>query len=257
MTKITLETGEVALTSDHLLLCRRPGHEWHTAEARDVGVGFELSGRAGPLPVLAAQTSTVPCAASYVELEDPDQCLVHATGALVFGGRPDPPQKGDRVYLLRFSRHPQQFCEALAMHAGLRAARDRLRSAFPDEPHELHGKDQKVFLPPKLFRPAYDALRRSGKTLEPFHVLCSASLFPLVMQAVKQLPSRSQVRLKAFEDLTPGTLGLQERRTFLELRPHPPKLNAPAPWLAPPPSVASTTDAKRGRAGPNPRRPAW
>jgi len=151
-----------------------------------------------------------------------------------------------RVVLLQFSRSTAEMERSLEQSVHLQPARDALL-------REGYGwrlpSGAKVFMDPHHFHAVRSHLSRQW---QPCHVIVTEDLEPFVMEAVRQLPSRLQVRLRG---ATPLGLVAEEAegivlvdRTFLHV---------PTTGLRNPESVAqSTTEARtrNGYHGVNPRR---
>lgn len=101
---------------------------------------------------------------------------------------------GDRICVLRWTRNPREFEEALNKHAGL----EPVRAAAEAAGHVCrHVSGASVFVYPNQYREVHGAL--AGMTsleLRPYHTVVNEAFKPLVMEAAQQLRSKANVRLR-------------------------------------------------------------
>jgi len=143
-----------------------------------------------------------------------------------------------RLILLTFSRHPIEFHAALLEGPELQSCREQMQGQLL--PRQL-GCGALVFLEPFQYNVAIEAATRQQVHLGAHHVITSQRFEPNVMQAVRGLRARLNVRVRSKQTIL-QPLEVQVVRTFLDV---------PDRLLRNMASVThSTTDAHGGR---NPR----
>jgi len=129
------------------------------------------------------------------------------------------PNAISKVVLLRFSRHPAAFANALAQHPILRAVRQALEHGGHDS--ILRG-GAKVFVLPAEYASAMAALRQHK--VGPHHVIVSEQFLLNVKEVSKSLPHKESMKIKHEETLAhflrdgPDSATVSTRSTFLEAR---------------------------------------
>lgn len=96
------------------------------------------------------------------------------------------------VYLLQFSRYPEELRVALLEGVPLRQCRQSLE----DEGYAVNlPSGAKVFVHPEQYQDVTTALE--GMTLRPYHVVVSQGLEHLVQESLQHIPRQSKVKVKA------------------------------------------------------------
>lgn len=138
-----------------------------------------------------------------------------------------------RLLLLSFTRHPAEFHTTLLEGSDLASCREQMRGL----PCRLDA-GALVFVEPFQYTVAIEAAMRHQGHLAAYHVITSERFEPDVMQAVRGLKSRSNVRLRSKQTIL-QPFEVQVVRTFLDV---------PDRCLRSWASVThSTTDAHGGR----------
>jgi hypothetical protein len=99
----------------------------------------------------------------------------------------------DDIYLLQFSRNPEQFENSLSCGISLKSCRDALEEA--GLPWNLPSV-AKVFVHPSQYRQSLEFLERYDTRLRPYHVVVAASLQHLVDESLSGIPCRQGARIK-------------------------------------------------------------
>lgn len=99
----------------------------------------------------------------------------------------------DDIYLLQFSRNPEQVEKSLADGISLKSCRDALEEAgfqwnLPS--------GAKVFVHPSQYRQTLEFLEHIDGPLRPYHVVVAASLQHLVDECLSGIPCRKGARIK-------------------------------------------------------------
>lgn len=96
----------------------------------------------------------------------------------------------DNIYLIRFSRHPQSFCDALMKGLSLRRCREALEAQGFDC---VLPSGTKVFVHPQQYKSVRSALVEADIELRPYHVVLASSLEYLVEESLATIPGRDGV----------------------------------------------------------------
>jgi len=101
-------------------------------------------------------------------------------------------QAAERVYLLQFSRYPEELRLALLEGNALRQCRDALKDAGYNASLPSGAK---IFVQPWQYKDVKAAL--VGTELRPYHVVVSESLEYLVSESLQQIPRQLKIKIKA------------------------------------------------------------
>lgn len=122
-----------------------------------------------------------------------------------------------KLVLLRFTRHPKAFEDALSRNVDLLAVREALISAGCSH---IVPRGAKVFVMPHEYSSVQEASQLHK--LGPSHVVVSEHLVPQVMDVAESLPHKANVRIKGKPQIIPIIgLTIVNRQTFLHFEePH-------------------------------------
>jgi len=134
-------------------------------------------------------------------------------GARSFGSTGEELVLCQRIMLLDFKRHPSEFVTRLCEGPELHSCRERMQDQ--NLSCQLEGKAF-IFVEPFQYDFAVSAaIEYTQSNLRAHHVITSEHFEPKVMQAVRTLPSRSNVRLRGEPTCLLGPAELKAEKTFL------------------------------------------
>jgi hypothetical protein len=126
-----------------------------------------------------------------------DQDSSKSTVATSDDGKSQPEDSMENLYILRFTRCPREFREALLEGPLLQDCQDSMKSVGLEAEMPTGSK---IFCKPGLHKNAMEAVRRTFPNLEdmlrPYHVIVTEEFRPLVLQIVNGLPRGFKVKCR-------------------------------------------------------------
>jgi hypothetical protein len=134
-----------------------------------------------------------------------DQDSSKSTVATSDDGKSQPEDTMENLYILRFTRCPREFREALLEGPLLQDCQDSMKSVGLEAEMPTGSK---IFCKPGLHKNAMEAVRRTFPNLEdmlrPYHVIVTEEFRPLVLQIVNGLPRGFKVKCALKETVQQG-----------------------------------------------------
>jgi hypothetical protein len=147
----------------------------------------------------------------------PDVAAQNADAAYSLLGNQVPSQVQISIAILKFSRSPQSFRNALLDGPELLACREAMQNSGYAVVLESGAK---VFVRPECYNALLDKLRTEGIILYSSHVVVAEEFEPLLLLALSNLPSSAQVRMRARDEMPLSWdtfLSLRITRTFIQI----------------------------------------